>query len=369
MNALKQFIIKEFYHITRDKRTLLILFGIPIAQLLIFGYAIRTEITNIELGVLDYSKDYMTKEITNKILSSEYFEIRAYLNSEKDIEKYFQAGKIKQVIIFEPDFAQKLLKEGKANIQIINDASNPNVATQINTYITGIISNYQQDLIKTTLKSGLLIIPEVKMLYNPELKSVFMFVPGLIAFLLLLTCTLMTSIAITREKEFGNMEVLLVSPLKPPVIVIGKVLPYISLALINGSSILLIAYYVFNVPVKGSIYLLLMEIFIYLLTSLSLGIFISTIAKQMQIAMVISIVGLMMPTMLLSGFIYPIENMPGWLQIITNIIPATWFLIIIKGIMLKGVGLEFFYKETLILLGMTILFILLSIKKFKIRLE
>jgi ABC-2 type transport system permease protein len=369
MRAFFQFIVKEFYHITRDARTLLVLFGIPFAQLLIFGYAIRTEINDIDLGVLDYSKDYVTQEITNKLISSGYFRLQAYLQNEQEVEKAFQAGKVKQVIVYEPGFAHKLLKEGTANIQILNDASNPNVATMINSYAQGVISDYRLGLIQKNNINPLLIVNEVQMLFNPEIKSVYMFVPGLIAMLLMLISALMTSVALTKEKEFGNMEILLASPLRSRIIIIGKVIPYIALAFIDGIIVLFLAYTVFGVPLRGSLFLVLAEMILYIITSLAVGIFISTIAKTQQVAMMVSLVGLLLPTMLLSGFIYPIENMPYILQLVTKIIPATWFLIIIKGIMLKGVGIEYLWKETLILFGMMLFFLLVSIKKFKIRLE
>ena len=369
MNRFINFVIKEFYHIFRDVRTLLVIFGMPVAQLLIFGYAIRTEINDAELGVLDYSKDYVTQEITNKIISSGYFKLNGYLNNSDEIETYFKSGKVKQVICFEQNFAEKLKKEGRANVQLINDASNPNFATLVNSYSTAILLDYQQSLIKKMNISPATIGIEVKMLFNPEIKSVFMFVPGLIALILMLLSAMMTSVAITREKEMGNMEILLCSPLKPPVIIIGKVIPYTGLAFINGISILIMANLIFGLPVKGSIILFLLETVLYITTSLSIGIFISTLANTQKIAMMISLVGLLMPTMLLSGFIYPVENMPIFLQYISKAMPASWFLIIIKGIMLKGVGIEYLWKETLVLAGMSLFFILLSIKKFKTRLE
>jgi ABC-2 type transport system permease protein len=207
------------------------------------------------------------------------------------------------------------------------------------------------------------------MVYNPELKSVFMFVPGVMTIILMLVSAMMTSISITREKELGTMEILLVSPLKPFQVIVGKVIPYIFLSIINAVVIVLLSIFVFEMPIQGSLFLLALESVFFIITSLSLGILISTISATQQTAMMISLMGLMLPTILLSGFIFPISSMPLPLQVISNIIPAKWFILILKGIMLKGVGLFFIWKETLILIGMTLFFIALSVKKYKIRLE
>ena len=207
------------------------------------------------------------------------------------------------------------------------------------------------------------------MLFNPELKSVFMFVPGVITVLLMLVSAMMTSISITRERELGTMEALLVSPVKPLQIIIGKVSPYVVLSFVNLVVILVLARFVFGMPVQGSIPLLLAESILFIVMALALGIFISTVSKTQQQAMLLSMFALMLPTILLSGFIFPIENMPVILQWISHVMPSKWFIIIIKNIMLKGVGIGYFWKETLIIFFMTIFFIAMSVKKFKIRLE
>jgi len=362
------FIKKEFYHIFRDKRSLFILFGMPIAQILLFGFAITNEINNVDIAILDHSKDVTTQKIINKISASKYFSINQYIDREEDIEPAFKKGKIKAVLNFEKDFSKKLIKNGKANIQIITDATNPNTANTISNYTNSILQNYQQEFNKN-IRIAYQIIPETRMIYNPELKSVFMFVPGVMTIILMLVSAMMTSISITREKELGTMEILLVSPLKPFLVIIGKVVPYIFLSLINAIIIIALSLFVFKMPVQGSMFLLGAESVLFIITSLSLGILISTISKTQQTAMMISLMGLMLPVILLSGFIFPISSMPMPLQVISNIIPAKWFIIILKSIMLKGVGLTFIWKETLILFGMTIFFIVLSTKKYKIRLE
>ncbi|MFA6923807.1 MAG: ABC transporter permease [Bacteroidales bacterium] len=368
MKRFKGFVIKEFYHIFRDYRSLLILIGMPIIQILLFGFAITNDIKDAKIAILDNSKDEITQKLTHKILSSGYFILEKNISNTSDIEKSFRQGKIKEVIIFENGFAKKLQKEGKANIQVISDASDPNTANLLVNYTNAIISSFQMEMLKSQLMPYQ-IVAEVKLRYNPEMKSVFMFIPGTITLLLMLVSAMMTSISIAREKELGTMEILLVSPLKPLQIIVGKVVPYILLSFINAITILLLGYFVFNMPFNGSLLLLLFECLLFLIMALSLGIFISTFANNQLTAMMASMLGLMLPTILLSGFIFPNENMPYWLQIICNIVPAKWFLIIIKSIMLKGIGIKYVLKETLILTGMITFFIALSVKKFKVRLE
>ncbi|HAV54958.1 MAG TPA: multidrug ABC transporter permease, partial [Aequorivita sp.] len=323
---------------------------------------------NVDIAILDHSKDASTEEIINKISASKYFTVKQILTREADIETAFKKGKIKAVLNFERNFSKNLIKEQKATIQIITDATDPNTANSITNYINAILQNYQQEKNRAIVVEYQ-IIPQTRMVYNPELKSVFMFVPGVMTIILMLVSAMMTSISITREKELGTMEILLVSPLKPFQVIIGKVVPYIFLSVINAVVIVLLSIFIFKMPLQGSLILLALESVLFIITSLALGILISTIAETQQSAMMISLMGLMLPVILLSGFIFPISSMPVALQVISNIIPAKWFIIIIKGIMLKGVGMAFIWKETLILMGMTLFFISLSVKKYKIRLE
>ncbi|RLD76080.1 MAG: ABC transporter permease [Bacteroidetes bacterium] len=362
------FLKKEFYHIFRDKRSLIILFGMPIAQVLLFGFVITNEIKNIKIGILDHSKDYVSKEITNKLLSSDYFILDKNLNSDKEIEQIFKEGHVKEVIIFENNFAKNLEKYGKANIQIITDATDPNTANLLVSYTSAIIMNYTQEL-NSQIQLPMQIVTETRMFYNPEMKSVFMFIPGIMAMILMLISAIMTSISITREKENGTMEVLLVSPLKPIQIIIGKVTPYVVLSFINAVVIIFLGMFVFGMPVQGNMALLLAENVLFILLALSLGILISATTDNQQSAMMKSMFGLLLPTILLSGFIYPIENMPWILRFFANLMPPRWFIVIIKNIMLKGTSFSFVWKETLILAGFTVFFLAMSIKKFKIRLE
>lgn len=362
------FITKEFYHIFRDRRSLFILFGMPIAQIMLFGFAITNEINNVDIAILDHSKDATTQEIINKIAASKYFSIKDYLNRDSEIEAAFKKGEIKAVLNFEKDFSKNLIKENKATIQIITDATDPNTANTISNYTNSILQKYLQEQNKD-IKLMYTIVPETRMVFNPELKSVFMFVPGVMTIILMLVSAMMTSISITREKELGTMEILLVSPLKPFQVIIGKVVPYIFLSIINAIVIVALSIFIFKMPVEGSLFLLGLESVLFIVNALSLGILISTVSQTQQAAMMISLMGLMLPVILLSGFIFPISSMPLPLQVISNIIPAKWFIIILKGIMLKGVGITFIWKETLILFGMTLFFMGLSVKKYKIRLE
>jgi ABC-2 type transport system permease protein len=369
MKRFLGFVKKEFLHIFRDYRTLFILFGIPAAQILIFGYAVSTDIKNAGVAFLDLSHDEITFKLSDKIISFGFFRRTENLLSYNDIDRVFRKGKTKAVIIFEEDFGKKLVGEGKAALSIIADGSEPNTAALVTSYTTAIVNDFTMELAGPALNNSIRIIPEVKMFYNPNLKSHFMFVPGVITLILILICALMTSVTITREKEFGTMEVLLVSPLRPVQIILGKVMPYFFLSFINVLLILALSWFVFGLPVRGSILLLLAECMLYIMMSLTLGILISTVSDTMQQAIFISLIGLMLPTVLLSGFIFPIENMPKVYDYISMILPPRYFIVIIKNIMIKGTGLMYIWKETLILIVMTLVFIGLSVRKFKIRLE
>jgi ABC-2 type transport system permease protein len=361
------FVVKEFLHIFRDYRTLMILFGIPAIQLILFGYVVTNEIKDARIAVLDFSKDETTRQLTEKITSSGYFLLDRNLTGYHEIDQVFKEGDVKMVVVFEPDFERRLENERVAHVQLVGDASDPNTATMLVNYATGILNNYLLSMNAEAIP--LQILPETRMVYNAELKGVYMFVPGLMAMLLMLISALMTSLSITREKELGTMELLLASPLKPMQIVVGKVFPYVFLAFIDACIIIVLGNTVFGVPVRGSVALLLLESFLFISMALSLGILISCITNSQQLAMMISLVALMLPTILLSGFIFPVENMPLLLRWLCHAMPPMYFIIIIKSIMLQGNGLGYIWQETLILLGFTLFFILLSVKKFKIRLD
>ena len=369
---MKQFIgflRKEFLHIFRDPRTMIIIFGIPVVQLMLFGKVISTDIQNAKIAILDQSHDNTTRKITSKLLSSGYFVLGQELLPGEDVESVFRQGKVKMVVTFGPEFEHNLERDGKADVQLLADASDPNTARILTNYASGIINDYVKKEKLQNIQLPDQINVEVRMLYNEGLKSVYMFVPGIMAMILMLISSMMTSISISKEKELGTMEVLLASPLKPIQIVLGKVTPYLLLSFINALTIILLGVFVFGVPIKGSFFLLMGESFLFILMALSLGILISTVAPNQMVAMFISLLGLMLPTILLSGFIFPIQNMPLPLRIVSHILPPRWFIVIIRNIMLKGTGIMYIWKETLILIFMAFVFISLSIKNFKIRLE
>lgn len=369
MNAFKGFVKKEFKQIYRDKRTLLVLFGMPVIMMVLFGFAIRNEIQSAEIAVLDLSKDSMTVELIQKIESNPSFDITHYLRAYNEVEPLFQQGDVKAVLIFENNFEQKMIRHSSAKIQMVTNATDPNLARLLQAYTSSLVQNFSDDLNPTISIDQAGLSPEIRMMYNPELRSVNLFVPGLIAVILMLISALMTSISITREKEMGNMEILLVSPLKPYQIIIGKVLPYLVLSLVNVFTILLLAIFVFHVPFEGSFLLFFAESILFILTALSLGVFISAVANNQQTAMMVSLAGLLLPTVLLSGFIFPISSMPQVLQWISHIIPAKWFLEIVRSIMLKGGGISVLWFQTAILVVITLLFMGLSMKRFNVRLQ
>jgi len=368
MKKFAGFVKKEFYHILRDGRTILVLFGIPVVQLLIFGYAITNEIRNVRIAICDRSRDEVTRQITDKLLSSGYFILDEYLQDINHVDEIFKKGKVREVVVFEADFARNLEKHGTAQVQLIADASDANTASLIVNYTQAILQDYISRQ-NAHNQPQLRIDARVRMTYNEEMNSVYMFLPGTMTLILMLVSAMMTSISIAREKEMGTMEVLLVSPLKPAQIVIGKVIPYVALAFVNAITIIGLGYFVFEMPIRGSLTLLLAESLLFISMALSLGILISTLAKTQKVAMFISVFALLLPTLLLSGFIFPIENMPVVLQWISHIMPPKYFIIIIKNIMLKGTGFIYVWKETLVIAAMMAVFIAISVKKFKIRLE
>jgi ABC-2 type transport system permease protein len=367
MKQFTTFLKKEFAHVLRDRKTLLILFGMPITQILIFGFALTNEVKNSKIVVVDYAKDMASQNIITKIEASRYFEIEKAMMSAKEIETSFQQGIIKMAVVFPPDFNRDLLHQRTAQIQVIADASDPNTANTLTNYVSSIVQDYQRDLDKTSLLPYR-IEPQTRMLYNPQLKGVHNFVPGVIALVLMLVCVMMTAVSIVREKEMGTMEILLVSPFKPIMVMVSKAIPYLILSLINVTTILLLSVFVLEVPVNGSIVLLFAESTLFIITCLTLGIFISVKTNSQQVAMLISLMGMLLPTILFSGFMFPIENMPKALQIFSNVVPAKWFYIIVRDIMIKGVGLSEIWKETLVLIGITLFLMAVSLKNFKIRL-
>lgn len=368
MKQLFVFIRKEFYHVFRDKRTLLIMFGLPIAQILLFGYAITSEVKNSHISISDNSRDANTEQLINKIKSSSYFIVDETSLSEQEIESTLKKGDVKCILVFPPDFGKDLLHSGKAQVQIIADGSDPNTAKTLINYLTAIIANYQQE-ISPTAALPYRIVPETRMLYNEEGNGSLNFIPGVMALILMIVCTALTAVAVVKEKELGTMEVLLVSPFKPIFVLISKAVPYLVLSLANFTLIILLAVFVLNVEIKGSIVLLFLVSTLFIITCLSFGLLISNVTSSQQAALLLSIMGMMIPTLIFTGFMFPIENMPRVFQVISHIVPSRWYFLIIKSVMLKGLGFAYIWKETLVLVVMTLALLGIALKNFKIRLE
>ena len=367
MKQFFAFIRKEFYHVFRDKKTLLMLFGVPIAQVILFGFVLSNEIKNSKIVVCDYAKDYASTEIIRKISASRYFKVEKSNMSHDQIEAAFRTGDIKMAVIFPANFYNDLSHLNKAQIQVVADASDPNTATTLTTYLSSVLNDYQSEMLAQN-KMPYMITPQVRMLYNPQLLGAPNFVPGVMALVLMLICAMMTSVAIVKEKEMGTMEVLLVSPLKPYLIIIAKTVPYLLISLLNLIAILLMSVYLLDLAIKGSVLLLFAESTLFIISSLALGLLISVRAESQMAAMMTSQMSLMLPTMLLTGFMFPIENMPFWMQGISYLVPSRYYYTIVKAVMLEGLGFSAIWRETLVMAFITLVLVLINVRSFKTRL-
>lgn len=347
---------------------MLILLGMPVVQILLFGFAITTEVKDVQVAVFDPSKDVATRQIIEKFRASSYFDFVEELTDVDEINDIFKYGKINLVIVFSDNFAENLMRTGDASVQLITDGTEPNQASMITGYASNILASYQQSLSEQG-QIPFRIEPEIKMLFNPQSESAYNFVPGVMGMILMLICAMMTSIAIVREKETGTMEVLLASPMRPIYIILAKAVPYFVLSILNLITILLLSVFVLDVPVAGNIFSLMFISLVFIFLALSLGLLISTLVDTQMAAILASGMGLMMPTMILSGLVFPIESMPAVLQWISAIVPARWYIEAIRKIMIQGVGIEFVMKELGVLAVMTCLLLVLSLKKFKTRLS
>jgi ABC-2 type transport system permease protein len=351
VRAFLGFVRKETLHLLRDRQTLAILLLFPVVQVLVFGFAVRTDVRDIAIAIVDPTPDVATQELRERIAASDRFHVAEVRPSVQDLDLQFRRGAIRQALVLPTDVERRLGRGDSLPVQLLTDGSDPNTGGIMQGYATAIVERWYRE----TAPSGgaLRIEPQVRMRYNPTLESAHLFVPGLIAFVLTIVSALMTAISIAREKETGTMEMLLVSPIRPRAIVIGKVIPYIVLGFTSVLLVLLAARGVFGVPLRGSIVLLLAECGLYIVTALALGVMISTKAPNQRTAMIAALAGLMLPTLLLSGFIFPLDSLPTVLQWLSYVVPARWFLTIVRGIMLKGAGLATLWQETLILVGMT----------------
>lgn len=366
MKQLITFVKKEFWHVLRDKRTLLVLFGMPVVQILLFGFALSTEVKDTRIGVIDLDKSQNSIQLLSKIATNQYFDLDENLQSINDAENAFKRGKLKIILVIPAQFSADLNSGKKTQLQLITDGTDINIANQIYNFISNIIMDFYS---QQTLQNNSGVQPELRMLYNPQLKGTPNFVPGVMAFILLIICVLMTAIAIVREKESGTMEILLISPMKPYLIILAKSIPYFILSMVILASILILSVTVLDLPIKGNLFLLFGISIIFIITNLLIGILISILTTTQQTAMLIALVGTMLPTLMLSGFMFPVENMPLPLQMMGNVIPAKWYYEIVKNIMIKGTGLEVVWKHVLVLIGMMVVLFLVAVKKFKIRLE
>jgi ABC-2 type transport system permease protein len=367
MNALWGLLRKETYHILRDRRTLAVLILLPIVQVVLFGFSIRTDVKNVRLAVVDPAPDATTLELRQRFLATGMFRIVAVLRSERELDRLFQTDTAQVAIMFEPGFATRLASGAGAKLLIITDAAEPNTGSARQNFVSAVVQRYELD--QRQRAGGIRIVPEMRARFNPTRESSNLFVPGLMALVLNIIAALMTALSLTREKETGTMEALLVSPLRPWQIIVGKVGPYMIIGFLSVLTVLIEARLVFGVPIRGSLLLLLAEGGLFILVALSMGILISARTSSQRVAMMGALLATMLPTQMLSGFIFPIESMPAPLRMISNIVPAKWFVLIARGIMLKGVGLAYLWQETLILAGMAAFLLVASTRSFKVRLQ
>ena len=352
MKPFFSFVIKETKHILRDKRTMLMLFGMPIVMMLLFGFAVTNDVRNVRIIVVMSNADNATQQVADRLAASEYFTLTKVVATPAEAEKAIRDQKADMAVVFAQDFASR-----KSNYQLIVDGTDPNMAQQWTTYAKAVIANAESSVVNS------------KLLYNPQMKSAYNFVPAIMGTLLMLICAMMTSISIVREKEKGTMEVLLVSPTKPLMMIIAKAVPYLVLAFVILIVILLMATFVLGVPVKGSLFWIFVISTIYILLALSLGLLISTVAKTQLVALLLSAMVLLMPIIMLSGMIFPIESMPQILQDVSVIIPTRYYTSAMRKLMIMGVGIEEVYFELTVLISMLIGLMSLALAKFNKRLE
>ena len=352
MKQFISFVIKETKHILRDKRTMLILFGIPLVLMLLFGFAITTDVRNVRTVIVTSSMDHLTQQAIDRLAASEYFTVVKAVSTPQEAERVIRSQQADMAIVFGPDFASK-----RSGVQFIVDGADPNMAQMWTTYALGVLLNTEGGAVNS------------KMLYNPQMRSAYNFVPAIMGMLLMLVCAMMTSISIVREKEKGTMEVLLVSPVKPLMIIVAKAIPYLVLAFAILVIILLMGRFVLGVPLAGSLFWILVISVIYILLALSLGLLISNVAQTQLVALLLSAMVLLMPIVMLSGMLFPVESMPTVLQWVSAIVPPRYYIEAMRKLMIMGVGIEQVLRETGILLLMLVVLMTLALVKFNKRLE
>ena len=380
-NEMKQFIafvIKETKHILRDKRTMLILFGMPVVMMLLFGFAITTDVKNVRTVVVTSEMSPRTQQAVERLAQSEYFVITQTVNTPREAEQLIRSQKADMSLTLSPSPKG----EGSSNLQwqIMVDGSDPNMAQQWTTYAQSILSqpvdgkHYSLPSpfkFPSPLGEGLGVRPGlgVRLLYNPQMKSAYNFVPAIMGMLLMLICAMMTSISIVREKEKGTMEVLLVSPVRPLMVIVAKAVPYLVLAFGILITILFMSRYVLGVPIAGSLLSILAVSTLYILLALSLGLLISNVAQTQLVALLMSAMVLLMPVVMLSGIIFPVESMPQVLQWLAALVPPRYYIEAMRKLMIMGVGLDAVAHEVAVMAGMTVVLLTVALLKFKQRLE
>lgn len=373
MRVFFGFVRKEMLHVLRDRRTLLVLFGLPLVWMFLFGFALRNEVEHIPTAVVDLAADPLSRLVISSLAATPRFALVATLPSRAGAETLLRDSTARLVIVLERDSTGTPAHEDELRYQILADGSDPNTARIMVAYASGLVertlSGAGGEMATGRGAPRVRLRPVVHMAFNPELDSAFLFVPGLVVLVLTLVSALMTSVTIAREKEMGTMEVLLVSPLRPFQIIAGKVVPYLLLSILNVLVILGLASSVFGVPIRGSFTLLLAESVLFTICALALGVLVSTHAETQQAATTASMSTLMFPTILLTGFIFPLESMPRILQWASLLVPGRWFLETVRGIMLKGLGLAVLWPQTLVLAAMTLFVLVISVRSFRIRLE
>ncbi len=367
MKQFRSFVLKEFRQIFRDRRTLLILLGMPLMLVLLLGYAIKTELNDVRMVVLDPSKDAETQRVVERFRASKYFTVVGEVDNQGQVNAIFKEGDVDLVLAFSSHFADDLMRGGAA-IQLIADGTDPNQASMLTMYAQSVLSSYREELAER-YPVPMQVRVETRMLYNPQMESAYNFVPGVMGIVLMLICAMMTSVAIVREKESGTMEVLLASPLKPLQIILSKATPYFVLSVTNIVTILLLAVFLMDVPIRGSLFWLAVVSALFVLVALALGLMISALVSSQMAALLLSGIGLMMPTLIFSGLIFPIESMPAVLRWIPDFIPARWYISAVRKIMIEGVGVDCFAKELGIIVLMAVALTVVALKKFKVRLE
>ena len=347
MKQFKAFVMKEAKHILRDKRTMLILFGMPIVLMFIFGFAITTDVKNVRTVVVTANADYQTQRAVERLAQSEYFIITQTVATPQEAEQLIRSQKADMAVVF---------ANQHSGVQLIVDGSDPNMAQQWATYAQQTMANYQLSNINS------------KMLYNPQMRSAYNFVPAIMGMLLMLVCAMMTSISIVREKERCTMEVLLVSPVRPLMVIVAKAVPYLVLAFAILITILLMARFVLDVPLAGSLFWILAVSTLYILLALSLGLLISNVAKTQLVALLLSAMVLLMPVVMLSGMLFPVESMPRVLQWIAAVVPPRYYIQAMRKLMIMGVGIGDVAQEVGVLALMTVVLLTVALKKFNVRL-